>query len=34
LIEQGTHQQLLDLQGWYTRMIDYQKLEQAVESGR
>ena len=34
LIEQGTHQQLLEQQGWYARMIDYQKLEQTVESGR
>jgi ATP-binding cassette, subfamily B, multidrug efflux pump len=34
LIEQGTHQQLLEHKGWYARMIDYQKLEQTVESGR
>ncbi len=33
LIEQGTHHQLLERQGWYARMIDYQKLELAVESG-
>ncbi|HLT63544.1 MAG TPA: ABC transporter transmembrane domain-containing protein [Pseudohongiella sp.] len=32
--EQGTHQTLLQSRGWYARMIDYQKLERAVESGR
>lgn len=32
--EQGTHQTLLAAKGWYARMVDYQKLERAVESGR
>jgi len=34
IIEQGNHRQLLEHKGWYARMIDYQKLEQAVVSGR
>ncbi|ALO45341.1 ABC transporter transmembrane domain-containing protein [Pseudohongiella spirulinae] len=34
IIERGTHQQLLSARGWYARMFDYQKLEQAVVSGR
>lgn len=34
IIERGTHQQLLSERGWYARMFDYQKLEQAVVSGR
>lgn len=34
IIEQGDHRQLLAHKGWYARMIDYQKLEQAVVSGR
>lgn len=34
LIEQGDHRQLLARKGWYARMYDYQKLEQAVVSGR
>jgi ABC-type multidrug transport system fused ATPase/permease subunit len=34
LKEQGTHQSLLREKGWYARMFDYQKLEQAVASGR
>lgn len=32
--EQGTHQTLLAAKGWYARMVDYQKLERVVESGR
>ena len=32
--EQGTHQSLLRAKGWYSRMFDYQKLEQTVASGR
>lgn len=32
--EQGTHLSLLREKGWYARMFDYQKLEQAVASGR
>lgn len=32
--EQGTHQSLLAAKGWYARMVDYQRLERAVESGR
>ncbi|TFH74899.1 ATP-binding cassette domain-containing protein [Gammaproteobacteria bacterium LSUCC0112] len=32
--ERGTHLQLLQDKGWYSRMYDYQKLEQAVASGR
>jgi ATP-binding cassette, subfamily B, multidrug efflux pump len=34
LTEQGTHGELLARKGWYARMYDYQKLEQAVASGR
>lgn len=34
IIEQGSHRELLVKKGWYARMIDYQKLEQAVVSGR
>ena len=32
--ERGTHRQLLQGKAWYSRMFDYQKLEQAVASGR
>ncbi|MDO9519856.1 MAG: ABC transporter transmembrane domain-containing protein [Pseudohongiella sp.] len=32
--ERGTHQSLLAEKGWYARMFNYQKLEQAVASGR
>jgi len=32
--ERGTHTGLLREKGWYSRMFDYQKLEQAVASGR
>lgn len=32
--ERGTHTRLLQEKGWYSRMFDYQKLEQAVASGR
>jgi ABC-type multidrug transport system fused ATPase/permease subunit len=32
--ERGTHSRLLQEKGWYSRMYDYQKLEQAVASGR
>lgn len=34
IIERGSHQELLSARGWYARMFDYQKLEQAVVSGR
>ena len=34
LKERGTHTSLLQAKGWYARMFDYQKLEQAVASGR
>lgn len=34
IIERGTHRELLARKGWYAQMIDYQKLEQTVESGR
>lgn len=34
LAEQGIHRELLARGGWYARMVDYQKLEQAVASGR
>lgn len=34
IIEQGTHQTLLEEQSWYRKMFDYQQLEQAVEEGR
>lgn len=32
--ERGTHHSLLAQQGWYAQMVDYQKLERTVESGR
>ena len=34
ITERGTHQELLAIKGWYARMYDYQKLEQAIVSGR
>src|SRR5690606_14618038 len=34
LLEFGTHAQLLANGSWYARMVDYQKLEQAVDEGR
>ncbi|MDP1931062.1 MAG: ABC transporter transmembrane domain-containing protein [Gammaproteobacteria bacterium] len=34
IAERGTHRELMTRKGWYAQMIDYQKLEQAVESGR
>lgn len=34
IIERGSHEELVNQKGWYARMIDYQKLEQAVVSGR
>ncbi len=34
LIEHGTHAELVGRGGWYAQMIDYQKLERTVESGR
>lgn len=34
VIERGTHASLLDRNGWFRQMFDYQKLEQTVESGR
>ena len=34
LVERGTHHSLLAQQGWYARMVNYQKLERTVESGR
>ncbi len=34
IVERGTHRELLAHAGWYAQMIDYQKLEQTVESGR
>ncbi len=34
LIERGTHEQLIRLNGWYAQMFSYQQLERTVESGR
>src|SRR5690606_11484465 len=34
LAELGQHQQLQSQGGWYARMVEYQKLEQAVHEGR
>ncbi len=34
MVEHGNHEELLARGGWYTQMIDYQKLERTVESGR
>ncbi len=34
LLELGAHAQLLANGSWYARMVDYQKLEQAVDEGR
>nr|VFJ77939.1 MAG: ATP-binding cassette, subfamily B/ATP-binding cassette, subfamily B, multidrug efflux pump [Candidatus Kentron sp. FW] len=33
-VEQGTHESLLENNGWYRKTFDYQRLEQAVEEGR
>ena len=34
MTEHGTHAELVNRDGWYAQMIDYQKLERTVESGR
>ena len=34
ITEQGNHRALLQEQGWYRKMFDYQQLELAVEQGR
>jgi ATP-binding cassette subfamily B multidrug efflux pump len=34
MTEHGTHAELVNRGGWYAQMIDYQKLERTVESGR
>lgn len=34
IVERGTHAHLLALKGWYAQMVDYQRLERTVESGR
>lgn len=34
VVERGTHTQLLARKGWYAQMVDYQRLERTVESGR
>lgn len=34
VVERGTHAQLLAHKGWYAQMVDYQRLERTVESGR
>ena len=34
IIEQGNHQQLLANNGWYAQMVQYQKIERAVDEGR
>nr|VFJ63648.1 MAG: ATP-binding cassette, subfamily B/ATP-binding cassette, subfamily B, multidrug efflux pump [Candidatus Kentron sp. FW] len=33
-MEQGTHESLLENNGWYRKTFDYQRLEQTVEEGR
>ncbi|MFW7393438.1 ABC transporter ATP-binding protein, partial [Vagococcus fluvialis] len=32
-IERGTHDELIELNGWYKRMFDYQQLENKIEGG-
>ncbi len=34
IIERGDHHSLVQQQGWYAQMVDYQRLEQTVASGR
>jgi len=34
VVERGTHRSLVLAQGWYAQMVDYQRLERTVESGR
>lgn len=34
IVERGNHSQLLAEKGWYAQMVDYQRLERTVESGR
>jgi len=34
IIERGTHGSLVQHKGWYAQMVDYQRLEQTVASGR
>lgn len=34
VVERGTHRSLVLEQGWYAQMVDYQRLERTVESGR
>lgn len=34
VVERGTHRSLVLQQGWYAQMVDYQRLERTVESGR
>lgn len=33
IIERGTHDELIELNGWYKRMFDYQQLENKIEGG-
>lgn len=33
IIERGTHEELVALNGWYKRMYDYQQLENKIEGG-
>lgn len=33
IIERGTHQELIDTNGWYKKMFDYQQLENKIEGG-
>ncbi len=34
IVERGDHYSLVQQQGWYAQMVDYQRLEQTVASGR
>ncbi|MEG0285686.1 MAG: ABC transporter transmembrane domain-containing protein [Vagococcus sp.] len=34
IIERGTHDELIAMNGWYQKMFDYQQLENKIEGGR